>query len=265
MLPARAYSFISLNLLRALSIVALLLVFSSNIVILAHDVQAVNRFQAGQARANSGTNQTVEDMLDADYIIDSTVPNQPAGIFWAVLNRLLIVFQVIVLFLSELGWPSAFFNRFFPIIGTESFGVGPLGFIQCLLGAAILSHRVDRFSLVSAFFLFSIGCLNILVGLIFRESAKAKRSVTSWREQSKSVLPTHIPAASLRPDTTGTSSFVSNVSSAFEKTASYTGNEGKIGYGFGVQGEKAAGLKGYLITKPIESLPRYSPARTPTV
>ena len=36
--------------------------------------------------------------------------------------------------------------------------------------------------------------------------------------------------------------------------------QGKFaGFGFGRQGEKAAGLKGYLISKPVESLPRYVP------
>jgi hypothetical protein len=34
---------------------------------------------------------------------NSTVPNQPAGVFWAVLNRLLIIVQTVVLILSELG------------------------------------------------------------------------------------------------------------------------------------------------------------------
>jgi hypothetical protein len=29
--------------------------------------------------------------------------------------------------------------------------------------------------------------------------------------------------------------------------------------GFGRQGEKVAGLKGYLISKPLESLPKYVP------
>jgi hypothetical protein len=32
-----------------------------------------------------------------------------------------------------------------------------------------------------------------------------------------------------------------------------------VGFGFGRQGEKAAGLKGYLISKPVESLPKYAP------
>ncbi|KAJ7212211.1 hypothetical protein GGX14DRAFT_319473, partial [Mycena pura] len=58
------------------------------------------------------------------------------------------------------------------------------------LGAAILSHYVDEFSLVAAFFLFSIGCLDVLAGLIFRESARGKHSTTSWRDHAKSALPT---------------------------------------------------------------------------
>ncbi|KAF7320847.1 hypothetical protein HMN09_00171200 [Mycena chlorophos] len=261
MLPGRAYSFIFLNGLRILSIIALLLVFSSNIVTLVHDVQAVNRFEAGTASVES-TNTTAEDIQHADYIINSTVPNQPAGVFWAVLNRLLIIFQVIVLLLSEISWPSKFFDTYFPVLGKQ-FGVGALGLIQCLLGAAILSHHVDEFSLVSAFFLFSIGCLNVLFGLIFRESAKSKRSITSWREHAKDALPTHVAGVDIR-STLAPSSFVSNVSAAFEKAPSYTssGNEGKIGYGFGVAGEKAANMRGYLINKPVESFPRYAPARS---
>jgi hypothetical protein len=59
------------------------------------------------------------------------VPSQPAGAFWAVLNRLLIIFQVIVLLLSELGFPSAFFKTYFPIL-SDDFGLGALGVAQCL-------------------------------------------------------------------------------------------------------------------------------------
>lgn len=65
------------------------------------------------------------------YLSYSTVPNEPAGEFWAILNLLLIIFQVMALILSEIGWPMAFFNRFFPVLGSE-FGLGPLGVIECL-------------------------------------------------------------------------------------------------------------------------------------
>ncbi|KAJ6508840.1 hypothetical protein C8R45DRAFT_968967 [Mycena sanguinolenta] len=261
MLPPRAYSFIGLNVLRILSIVGLLLVFSSQIVTLVHDIQAVNNFQAGKTAAATSDSQTDSDnaqTLSSEYIIGSTVPNQPAGVFWAVLNRLLIIFQVIVLLLSEFGWPAAFFNRFFPILGKD-FGVGPLGIIECLLGAAILSHHVDEFSLVAAFFLFAIGCLNQFAGLIFRESAKSKRSITSWREHSKNVLPTHVAGVDIRPVAAAAPSFVSSV---FKNEKPQ--EEPKVGQGFGRQGERAAGLKGYLISKPVESLPRYATSRFPS-
>ncbi|KAF9265150.1 hypothetical protein L218DRAFT_957843 [Marasmius fiardii PR-910] len=254
-IPPRGYVFIGLNVIRVLGIIAMLLVFASNIVTLAHDVQAVNRFLAA-------SNSTSTTPVNSDYIDGSTVPNQPAGVFWAVLNRLLIVFQVIVLILSEFGWPSKFFNRYFPVLGKD-FGLGALGVIQCLIGAAILSHRVDTFTLVSAFLLFSLGCLNILLGLIFRESAKLKRSVTEWKEHAKGVLPTHVAGIDVRPVmNSGPPSFVSSVFGGDGKgrhsTASDTPSS-KAGYGFGRQGEKAAAMKGYFISKPIESLPRYAP------
>jgi len=262
MLPPRAYVFIGLNGVRILSIIALLLVFASNIVTLVNDVQAVNRFMAqGKIAATDSdtTNSTLTDPQDLDYIAGSTVPNQPAGAFWAVLNRLFIIGQVIVLIFSEFGFPASFFDRFFPVLGKD-FGVGALGLIQMLIGAAILSHHVNTFTLVSAFFLFSIGCLNILVGLIWRESAKAKRSVTSWREHAKSALPTHVAGVDVRPITSAAPSFVSNMWPGGEKDTASS----KSGLGFGRQAEKAANLRGFLISKPIESLPRYAAQRTPT-
>ncbi|KAJ6512247.1 hypothetical protein C8R47DRAFT_1094255 [Mycena vitilis] len=254
MLPPRAYTFIGLNTLRILSIIGLLLVFSSNVVTLAHDIQAVNRFQAGKAAvSDSSSNTAVQDISSSDYIVGSTVPNQPAGVFWAVLNRLLIIFQVIVLLLSEVGWPAAFFNRFFPVLGKD-FGLGALGIVECLLGAAILSHHVDEFSLVAAFFLFAIGCLNMLAGLIFRESAKSKRSITSWRDHAKNTLPTHVAGVDIRPVASAAPPLVPNM---------FKGEEKPQGYGFDLKGERAAGLKGFLISKPLESLPRYASSRSP--
>lgn len=289
MLPPRAYIFISLNVVRILSIVALLLVFSSNIVTLVNDVKAVNRFmEVGKAFA-SGTveeskrNATIEALMDFDYIQDSTVPNQPAGAFWAVLNRLFIIGQAVVLILSELGFPSKFFETFFPVLGKE-FGLGALGLIQMLIGAAVLSHRVDTFTLVSAFFLFSVGCLNVLLGLIFRAGAKSKRSITSWREHGKSALkstlPTHIGPIDVRPMASAASNYMSQkgydapfttprsfVASLSTGSTAVSHNDEKKsasgGYGFGKHGEKVAAMGGYLLNRPVESLPKYAP-RSPS-
>ena len=113
--------------------------------------------------------------------------------------------------MSEVGWYTSFFDRYFPVLGSN-FGLGILGIFQCLsvlpyfkrlkrpiiiisfsfyrIATSILSHFVEDFTLVSAFVLFVIGCLNILLGLIFRESARAKRSIFPWRAGVKGVLPT---------------------------------------------------------------------------
>jgi hypothetical protein len=262
MVGPRAYIFFALNVVRFLSIVSLILVFASSIFVIVTDVEAVNAFQAAKQSGNA----TAQDFADCEYIENSTVPNQIGGIFWAVINRLLIIFQVVILFLSEIGWPSAFFDRFFPVLGT-GFGLGALGIFQGLIGAAVLSQHVDDFTLVSAFFLFVLGCINMFLGLLFRESAKSRRSITSWREDAKGVLPTTNlrTAANLDLNRSGSSNSgqSSTSSTMYEKSSGVSEfgavrNASRAGYGFGRQGEKAAGLKGFLISKPIESLPRYA-------
>jgi hypothetical protein len=56
--------FIGLNAVRTLSIIALLLVFSSSIFVMVTDIQAVNYFQA----AGHAGNSTMNDLQDCDYI-----------------------------------------------------------------------------------------------------------------------------------------------------------------------------------------------------
>ncbi|KAJ7199398.1 hypothetical protein GGX14DRAFT_545074 [Mycena pura] len=251
--------FIGLNAVRVFSVVGLILVFSSSIVDLANNIKAVNRFQANRI-ANS-----TDDMLDCDYIDGSTVPNQPAGVFWAVVSSLLIIFQVIILLLSELSWPMVFFDRFFPVLGS-AFGLGALGIFQALIGAQILSHHVNDFTLVAAFFLFSVGCLNMLLGLVFREKAKVRRSLRGKRAEQNNrgiIAPHALTTAPQFPTAafpgTGTEKVPDDESFDFSTWRS----SDKAGYGFGRQGEKAAGLRGFMLQRPEESLPRYA-SPTPT-
>ncbi|KAI0273504.1 hypothetical protein BC834DRAFT_212006 [Gloeopeniophorella convolvens] len=238
-MPSRPYVFYGLNVVRALSIIGMLLVFSSSIVVMVSDIRAVNKFQHDAGSDNDA----------CGYIGNSTVPNQPAGVFWAILNRLFVIFQVIFLILSEVSWPMAFFDRFFPVLGSQ-FGLGALGVFQGLIGATILSHHVDDFTLVSAFFLFSIGCLNMFLGLVFREHAKSKRSVRGRKESKAAVLPMHT-------GDTGASNFRSSLFGGKKVDDSEAGAS-PAGYGFGRQGEKRAGLKGFMINKPKETAPRYA-------
>lgn len=64
--------FIGLNAIRFLSVLALLLVFSSNVVTLANDIKAVNAFMAaGKAAGAAGSaasNSTITSMDNMDYI-----------------------------------------------------------------------------------------------------------------------------------------------------------------------------------------------------
>lgn len=151
----------------------------------------------------------------------------------------------------------AFFDRFFPVLGSQ-FGLGSLGIFQGLyvsfsfllamfiaaelgacitflsIGAAILSHHVNKFTLVTAFFLFSMGCVNMTLGLIFRELAKSKRSIRAWRRgDDAGALPMHtgdLASPDFRP-----SLFGGKPAETSEKSS---------GLGFGKQGEKQAGLRG---------------------
>lgn len=133
---------------------------------------------------------------------------------------------------------------------------------------------------MSAFFLFSIGCLNVLLGLIFRERAKAKRSITSWKEQAKSALPVPVQQGlgaaktvsshlGMWPESDEEKSKLGHVfknSLSSKHSIGSNGSNGSgitpkrdfSGMGFGRQGEKAAHLKGFLLARPVESLPKYA-------
>ncbi|KAL1743707.1 hypothetical protein HDZ31DRAFT_83223 [Schizophyllum fasciatum] len=242
--------FYGLNVVRALSIVSLLLVFVSCIVTIVNNVKAVNYYMAHRTKE--------DEQVDCDYIEGSTVPNQAAGVFWAVVSSLLILFQSLVLMMSEVGWPMSFFNTFFPVLGS-SFGTGALGIFQCFIGAQILSHHVDDFTLVAAFFLFAISCLNMILGLIFRASGKQRRSIRAYRNQEPNPF---ADPNDLRPTFTGASPsyvksmFTGSSAAPTEKEKMEFGE--KAGFGFGRQGEKTAGLKGFLLSRPEETLPRYA-------
>jgi len=246
-----------LNAVRALSLISLILVFSSTILVMVTNVKAVNAFDA---------NHDNSSLVDCDYIEGSSVPNQTAGVFWAIVASLLIICQTVILFLSEVGWPIAFFDHYFPVLGS-GFGLGALGIFQGLISTQILSHHVDDFTLVSAFFLFALGCLNMFLGLLFRESAKTKRSITSWRAEVKGVLPTsqdnrpvfvnnNSASVSFSPRSSEKAPYVTRQDTTASDQGSWRSTE-KAGYGFGRQGEKKAALRGFILQKPTESLPRY--------
>jgi len=271
MLPWKAWRFIGLNVVRALSLIALILVFASNILVMVHDVNAVRSWDSSVHVTNSTntTHAANEELVDCEYIEGSTVPNTAAGPFWAVLNRILILLQVIILIFSEIGWPNTFFARFLPFLSDEH-GVGAIGVLECLIGAQVNSHAVDDFPMVAAFLLFSIGCLNLILALIFGKAVKSHRSILSWRDRD--VLPKTSAdlarAASQKtygsPAWSANSSIFNNEKSRdqqsfmdrsdrSDRSASPPGYGHGHGYGFGKQGEKKAAQDGYLVRQPAHT------------
>ena len=110
---------------------------------------------------------------------------------------------------------------------------------------------MDEFSLVSAFFLFSLGCVNVLLGLVFRESVKWRRSPAAWHTQYDDSKPGLLPTSARSPGH-GPRPLVMSAAAwdkeheAYGEGASRAGSlsSQKSGMGFGRQGEKAALARG---------------------
>ena len=64
--PCLPVIFVGLNIVRVLSVIALILVFASNIVIMVHDVQAVNKFISEVKHSDNST--LAQHMLACDYV-----------------------------------------------------------------------------------------------------------------------------------------------------------------------------------------------------
>jgi hypothetical protein len=122
----------------------------------------------------------------------------------------------------------------------------------------VLSHHVDAFALVSAFFLFALGSINIVLGLIFREKVKDRRSIFAWRERARDVLPA-VSIAGHKVDVVDVADrfggFVKDYAEKKRMDRQDTGLSGSTavndasapashGMGFGRKAQKAAASKG---------------------
>ncbi|TYJ54965.1 hypothetical protein B9479_004377 [Cryptococcus floricola] len=250
--------FIALNVLRALSMIALILVFAANITTMVSDIKAIK---------NPAT-----DDDDCDYIEYSSVPDQTGGAFWSILNRIFILFECILLVMSEIGWPRRLFEYYIPSLG-PAYGLGCLGVFQALIGAQVLSHYCDLFPQVSSWILFIVGCLNILAGIFLREKAKQKRLIFSWENVSSLTPQTRMAAtawdmvsekrkpSAKDPETNlarhnTTASDTPLLASDTPLLPNRTTPGAKFGgFGFGKQGEKAAAERGWKISRPTDALP----------
>ncbi|KAJ9100103.1 hypothetical protein QFC19_005783 [Naganishia cerealis] len=262
-----ATAFIALNIVRFLSIVALCLIFASQIVGAAIDADAFR-----QSRDDNITHMSTfqQDNLDCDYFEYSSVPDQPGGIFWAILNRTFILIVVLILLPTELVIPAKKLTQFYidyiPII-SPAHGLGILGVIQCWIASTALSktpqtkaaHRVcttynDKFDKLKPFTDTAASTLNHMRNPTPEEPLARDNAHTSTENLlHKDTTRSHIytePDVDI-PD-------VNNAESGSPKRFSKTPGIKFGGFGFGKQAAKPVGQRGLVITRPLESLPRFA-------
>lgn len=259
------YLFITLNAVRLLSIASILLATSASIFILVTDFTAYKLFWDAATRPDF---ELPDATIEMPYIPNSTVPNQPGGVFWSMGSRIVICLLLLVLAASELGWASSQFSAHFPVLGRD-FGVGPLGIFQLSIGATIPSHRTDNLGLAAGCLLVATGCLNIILGLVLHERAKTIRSWTQYSEEDEPVLPTATrPMATRSPLARASHTFVSlwfnsdkdeGSSGRFgaKSRAALYSDSGHSDESTGeTKAQGAATVRGLKISRPLSVLPR---------
>ncbi|KAH9815119.1 hypothetical protein DFH28DRAFT_893157 [Melampsora americana] len=114
----------------------------------------------------------------SDYVSGSFIPKSVGGILFVTLELLFNIFILLLCLLSEISPPRIpeFFENYFPPLG-QGFGVGILGSLEIYIASITLSHKINKPSLVSAWILFVIGCLNVLLGIVFGARIRSKRSL----------------------------------------------------------------------------------------
>lgn len=195
LLNRSSLSFIFVSIVRLISIVAILFMLAMEIYLIAINVKTVHKSSpsddpAGSGNHDSGStkqalNQTdilslseISASTSCGYINGTNVPTTFGGILFFVLGQICNMIILILCLLSELSFPPLpqLFQNFFPPLG-QSFGVGILGGLEVYIACTLLSHHINTTSRASAWMLFIIGLINILLGFIFGRRIRSKRSL----------------------------------------------------------------------------------------
>ncbi|KAJ1030152.1 hypothetical protein NDA16_001064 [Ustilago loliicola] len=171
-------TFLGLNALRLVSLVVIILVFTTLIMGLVEDVRAYH-------------DDTVMDEAqteDCAYVPGTSIPMQTWGIFWVEVHRALLIIGVVTLFLAE----CSFFGItrleqasqiWFPVL-SRTRGLAALGCVHVIIATSILSHYLDDFPLVVSWMMFVIGMCYLCLGLAFHSHPlKDGRSLFSQKRK----------------------------------------------------------------------------------
>lgn len=171
-------AFIGLNLLRLVSLVTIILVFTTLIMGLIEDIRDYHN--------DNIMDEAITD--DCAYVPGTSIPMQTWGIFWVELHRALLLLGVISVFLSELSWLGI--GRLehaaqvcFPVLSSTR-GLAAMGSVHVVIATSILSHYLDEFPLVVSWMLFVVGMIYLCLGLAFhRRPLKDGRSLFSQKRK----------------------------------------------------------------------------------
>ncbi|KAL1408188.1 hypothetical protein Q8F55_004993 [Vanrija albida] len=260
--------FVGLNALRALSIIAMLLVLISNIVTIVGDAAVLKAAKhTNEVTSTVSTTSTVHSRRAAEfnttvatsanntwtcnYMQHSTIPSQTGGAFWSILNRTL------VLIASEVGFPKTLFDVYLPML-SKGHGLGCLGALQAFLAASVLSHYSSLFPQVASWMLFVMGCLNMVVGIFLREKARALRSLFKWENYANLTPQTKVAASAWDIYSSTKEPSPSTAEKAATDTdAPYAPGSRFGGFAFGAQKAWRHSLQTLKISRPLETLPKH--------
>lgn len=159
----------------------------------------VNSKRAASSTTRAPTATATAAATTCAYVGNTSVPRTVGGILFNALNRIFCCFILLFMLVAEAPPPFKAVERFwayaFPPFG-EHFSTGVLGLTQIFIGCTALTlpsvdlstHeqpeltiglRISGFPQVAGWFLFILGCLNMLFGLAFGSSIKSIRSVLS--------------------------------------------------------------------------------------
>lgn len=208
LLKRSSISFIFVSIVRAISILAIIFMIAIELYLMIDSIKMAHSANVRPADVfnsdttidsslnsttrNSNTSSSKSKFLakvdgsvstglsecHSEYISGSFVPKSVGGILFVTLELLFNIVILLLCLLSEISPPRIpeFFAKYLPPLG-QGFGVGILGSLEIYIASITLSHKINKISLVSAWMLFVIGALNVLLGIVFGARIRAKRSL----------------------------------------------------------------------------------------
>ncbi|ODO07431.1 hypothetical protein L198_01010 [Cryptococcus wingfieldii CBS 7118] len=95
----------------------------------------------------------------------SSIPDQPGGITFTIISRLMMAIVLGLLLCGQSGWPEMFLYKYVPWLGPQSTPIW-LGLVEVVVAIENLRVYAKSVVLISAWGLFAVGLFNLLIGAV---------------------------------------------------------------------------------------------------